>query len=323
MQSAVEIKNVFEDYQRKNEFITGHPQSLYDPINYILSLNAKRARPIMLLLGEQLYGSQIENGLPAALAVEIFHNFTLLHDDIMDEAPMRRGQPAVHIKYDTNAAILSGDAMMILANQYMRQTVSAHKLYIHELFDAAALAICEGQQMDMDFEISADVTIEDYIEMIRKKTAVLLGVSLEIGALIGGATVEEAKKLYQFGEQFGISFQIQDDLLDSFGDQQKVGKQTGGDILQGKKTYLYLKTKELLEGVEQQSFVDQYASLDAIDKVDRIKSLFKRVGADEYARQLRDAYHDLAFSHLHALNLSTDRLKPITEYTNTFITRQS
>ena len=321
MQRALEIKNVFEEYIIKNKF-DGQPQSLYDPINYILGLKAKRARPLMLLFGCSLFDDQLANALPAAMAIEIFHNFTLLHDDIMDKAPMRRGEPAVHIKFNTNKAILSGDAMMIIANQFMDLVESNESRYIKQQFDKAALAICEGQQMDMDFETSEDTTIEDYIEMIRKKTAVLLGVSLQIGALIGGASRDDALNLYQFGEQFGISFQIQDDLLDTFGEQEKVGKQLGGDILQGKKTYLYLKTKSLLEGEALNQFVDLYKAEPSIEKVTAVKSVFKSVVVDEYARQLRDAYHDLAFSHLKMLPNDTGRMNDLIEYSTSFIKRE-
>ena len=322
MQRALEIKNVFEEYIKNHKF-DGQPQSLYDPINYILSLKAKRARPLMLLFGYLLFDDEYEKALPAAMAIEIFHNFTLLHDDIMDEAPMRRGEPAVHIKYDTNKAILAGDAMMIIANQYLDRVDSNESKYISQQFQKAGLAICEGQQMDMDFETSNDVTIEDYIEMIRKKTAVLLGVSLQIGALIGGASRDDAQKLYQFGEQFGISFQIHDDLLDTFGQQDKVGKQTGGDIRQGKKTYLYLKAKHLLEGEALKTFIDLYNAEPYPDKVNEVKSIFKSVVVDEYARQLRDAYHDLAFSHLHALSNKNGRMNDLIEYATSFIKRES
>ena len=322
MQTAVEIKNVFEEYLKRSNF-NGDPQTLYDPINYILSLKAKRARPVMLLLGCQLFDSQIESALPAGLAIEVFHNFTLLHDDIIDDAPIRRGHDAVHIKFGTNKAILAGDAMMVLANKLLNTVQTDEGSYISKQFNKAALAICEGQQLDTDFETSDDVTIEDYIEMIRKKTAVLLGVSLEIGALIGGASREDAKRLYQFGEQFGISFQIQDDLLDAFGDQEKVGKQTGGDILQGKKTYLYLKALDLLEGQEKLDFIDAYSSKDELGKVEKIKAKFKSIGADEYSRQLRDAYHDLAFSHLNQSHHNQEAIDNLVEYSNLFIARES
>jgi len=322
MQTAVEIKNVFEDYLKKEKF-NGQPESLYDPINYILKLKAKRARPVMLLLGCQLFQPQISLAFPAALAIEVFHNFTLMHDDIMDDAPIRRGQQAVHLKYGINKAILGGDTMMILANQLLNSVDTSEREFIQQQFDHAAIAICEGQQFDIDFETQEDVSIEDYIEMIRKKTAVLLGVSLQIGALIGGASREEANRLYMFGEQFGISFQIQDDLLDTFGNQEKVGKQIGGDILQGKKTYLYLKALELLDGQDKSDFMDTYTSHNPDGKVDKIKAKMKANGVDEYARQLRDAYHDLAFSHLKQVSHNQDALDRLIEYSNLFVSRES
>ena len=239
---------------------------------------------MLLLLAHQLYNSDINPSLSKALAIEVFHNFTLLHDDIMDAADLRRGQAAVHKKYSENAAILSGDVMMIIANQLLEEDVAMHSDLIRELFSKVAVEICEGQQMDMDFESSEDIQISDYLEMIRKKTAVLLGVSLQIGALSGGATKEDAARLYQFGEQFGVSFQIQDDLLDTFGDGDKVGKEIGGDIRQGKKTYLYLKALELLEGEQREKFITLYQS-DESNKVEQIKTIFKSNGVDEYSRQ--------------------------------------
>lgn len=322
MQTADEIKNVFEEYLIKNKF-SGQPETLYEPINYILSLKAKRARPVMLLLGHQIFDANLDKAFPAALAIEVFHNFTLVHDDIIDDAPIRRGQEAIHMKYGINKAILSGDVMMILSNQLLNSVELDDKSYILNQFDKAAVAICEGQQFDTDFETSVDVAIEDYIEMIRKKTAVLLGVSLQIGALIGGASREDAQKIYNFGEQFGISFQIHDDLLDAFGDQEKVGKQTGGDILQGKKTYLYLKALDLLEGQEKVDFINVYSSDKSVGKIETIKSKLKSNGVDEYARQLRDAYHDLAFSHLNQLTHNKEAIEKLVEYSNLFIHRES
>ncbi len=320
MKSAVEIKKEFEDYIKNHQF-NGTPQSLYDPINYILSLKAKRARPNLLLLSHQLFDSDMTASFSKALAIELFHNFTLLHDDIMDEADLRRGQPTVHKKYNENTAILSGDVMMIIALQLLDVHESDNSFLVREIFTQAAVNICEGQQMDMDFETSEKVTISDYLEMIRKKTAVLLGASLQIGALTAGADSDEAKGLFQFGEHFGISFQIQDDLLDTFGDGEKVGKEIGGDIRQGKKTYLYLKALELLDGQAQLDFKNLYQS-DADDKVDKVKAIFKSNGVDEYARQLRDAYHDLALGHLHQINADENALDKLKEYLEQFIKRE-
>ncbi len=320
MYTASQIKNVFQDYLLKEKF-SAAPASLYDPANYILSLPAKRARPLLSLLAYQLFRDELDEALPAALAIEVFHNFTLVHDDIMDEAPTRRGQTTVHKKYDLNHAILSGDVMLLYAYQYLMQTSYQDKTALFQHFNQAAIEICEGQQMDMDFEKMLDVQIEDYIEMIRKKTAVLLGVSLRIGAMLGGATPEVAEKLYQFGTHFGISFQIQDDILDTYADPDKFGKQVGGDIIQGKKTYLFLKTRELLVGEERADFESAYYG-DTSDKVDRVKQYFRDVNAKEYAVQVRDAYHDLAFSYLNSLNLDDLRLEPLLDYTKGFIKRE-
>ncbi len=320
MTTALEIKNEFEEYIKNRQF-NGSPQSLYDPINYILSLKAKRARPVLLLLAHQLYNPDLSTSLSKALAIEVFHNFTLLHDDIMDDADVRRGQASVHKKYSENAAILSGDVMMIIANQLLDENRTEHADLIREIFSKVAVLICEGQQMDMDFESSDDIQIADYLEMIRKKTAVLLGAALQIGALSGGASEQEADRLYKFGEQFGISFQIQDDLLDSFGEGSKVGKEIGGDIRQGKKTYLYLKALELLDGEHLEDFIRLYQS-DQDDKVDQVTTIFRSNGVDEYARQLRDAYHDLAISHFQGINVQKEVKGQMKVYLDLFINRE-
>ena len=320
MITASQIKNVFEDYLIKEKF-SQSPSTLYDPANYILSLKAKRARPVLLLLAYQTFHDDVNKALSAAHAVEVFHNFTLVHDDIMDEAPTRRGDQTVHEKYDTNHAILSGDVMLLHAYQYLMNAEYDDKSSLFNYFNHAAIEICEGQQMDMDFETMPEVEIEDYIEMIRKKTAVLLGVSLQIGALLGGASHDEAEKLYQFGTQFGISFQIQDDILDTYADPDKFGKQVGGDIIQGKKTYLFLKTRQLLEGDNRTNFESAYYG-NSTDKVDQVKQYFRDVNAKEYAVQVRDAYHDLAFSYLSSLGVEASRMAPLMEYTKGFIQRE-
>jgi len=321
MYRAPQIKNVFQDYLLKEKF-SGAPASLYDPVNYILSLQAKRARPVLSLLAYQLFKDDLDKVLPAALAIEVFHNFTLVHDDIMDEAPTRRGQATVHKQYDVNHAILSGDVMLLYAYQYLMNTEFVNQAALFQHFNHAAIEICEGQQMDMDFESMPVVMIEDYIEMIRKKTAVLLGVALRIGAMVGGATADAAEKLYQFGTHFGISFQIQDDILDTYADPEKFGKQVGGDIIQGKKTYLFLKTRELLEGHDRANFEAAYYG-DASDKVDQVLQYFKDVNVKEYAMQVRDAYHDLAFSYLSSIKIDEARMEPLLEYTQAFIQRES
>jgi len=297
MLTPLELKSKFERYIESVPY-QSEPQNLYDPVHYILSLPAKRIRPVLLLLAHQMYQESIDKAFSAAYAVELFHNFTLLHDDIMDEAPTRRGHPTVHEKYDTNTAILSGDVMQIYVYKHLLSTDSKQILKVLEIFTETSIKICEGQQWDMDFETRDDVTIEEYLKMIEYKTAVLLGAALQIGALLGGASEEEANHLYNFGTQLGISFQIQDDILDTYADPETFGKQVGGDIIQGKKTYLYLKTIELLEGEELESFKEVYHRPSTTNKVEIVKKYFNSAVISEYANQLRDAYKDLAFGHL-------------------------
>ena len=238
MEFLERYKDFFDAYIADHSF-NQSPTNLYDPVNYIISIGGKRIRPLLLLIAADAVGGDKSQALDAAYSVELFHNFTLLHDDIMDDAPLRRGRKTVHEKYNINTAILSGDAMMILAYQYLGKYGRADILNI---FSKMAIEVCDGQQMDMDFEERDDVTIPEYIEMIRLKTSVLIGAALQIGALLGGASETQSKHLYLYGVNVGIAFRIQDDLLDTYG-TPKVGKQKCGDIIQNKKTYLYLKAR--------------------------------------------------------------------------------
>ena len=218
--------------------VKAQPRNLYEPIGYLLALGGKRFRPLLVLLTAQLRGTQSPKALDPALAVEVFHNFTLMHDDIMDAAPLRRGQPSVHKKWNQNTAILSGDAMFVKAYQLITKIDPSYLLLAMDRFNETALQVCEGQQLDMDFEQMVDVSQADYLEMIRLKTAVLLGFSMELGGLMGGFGREDQERLYEVGKNLGLGFQLMDDLLDVYGDQQKVGKQVGGDIIANKKTFL-------------------------------------------------------------------------------------
>ncbi|HHB78370.1 MAG TPA: polyprenyl synthetase family protein [Saprospiraceae bacterium] len=301
-----QLKASFEQFLTENEYRL-EPKGLFEPINYILGLRGKRFRPILLLAAYRAYQEDVSKAMPAAMAIEVFHNFTLLHDDIMDEAPLRRGAPTVHQKYDTNTAILSGDAMMISAYQWIGQYTSLPQFAsILATFSRTALDVCRGQQMDMDFEHSWDITVDDYLEMIRLKTAVLLGASLKIGALIAGASAEDADGLYDFGIAAGLAFQIQDDILDSFGDMASVGKQVGGDIIHNKKTFLLVKTltqvehpKDLIDFMEQ--------TTDAHKKVDYVKSQMIGSGALDAADMLRDDYYEKSLNILDELNMADNQ----------------
>lgn len=301
-----QLRTSFEQFILDNKYHK-EPVGLFDPINYILDLKGKRFRPILLLAAYRAYQGDFAQAMPAAMAIEVFHNFTLLHDDIMDEAPLRRGAMTVHEKYDTNTAILSGDAMMISAYQWLGQY--AHLANFGEIlsvFSQTAMDVCRGQQMDMDFEQSWDVEVADYLEMIRLKTAVLLGAALKIGALIGGATMEDAHHFYDFGIAAGLAFQIQDDILDSFGQTAAVGKQVGGDIIQNKKTFLLVKT--LAQADDRQSlitFMTETSDHDA--KVKWVKEQIIATGALDAADLLRDDYYEQSLALLDRLQISPEQ----------------
>jgi geranylgeranyl diphosphate synthase type II len=321
------INQFYRDFEShlNQHSIVGNPISLYEPANYILSLGGKRLRPVFALMGCYLYKGSSTEAMNAAMGVEVFHNFTLLHDDIMDNATLRRGKPTVHIQYNTNAAILTGDVMMIKAYQYIldyEEPLLVKKLM--EIFNKMAFEVCEGQQLDMDFENRNDVIIQDYLQMITWKTSVLLAASIQLGALIGGADESNQKHIYEFAKNFGIAFQLQDDILDTFGDPDSVGKKIGGDILQNKKTYLYLKSLELAD-VYQKSILTQYYSTrdfeNSQEKIDTVTSIFKDLYVTNYAEQLISAYKDLSISHLMACDIDNNDKSAISAYIEKMIFR--
>ncbi len=272
------------------------PAELYEPMAYILGLGGKRLRPALCLAACEMVGGALEDAMLPSLGIEVFHNFTLLHDDIMDEASLRRGKPTVHKKWNNNIAILSGDAMLVKSYQYI-STVKPEVLSpVLQVFSQTALEVCEGQQYDLNYESSQEVSEDDYLEMIRLKTSVLLGGAMKIGALIGGASHETANHLYEFGVNIGVAFQIQDDLLDAFGDPEKFGKIPGGDILNDKKTILYLHTLNEADEAQRELLTKQYSSDD--DKVQQIRQLMQDTGARSYAEEKMDAYYRAALDHL-------------------------
>jgi geranylgeranyl diphosphate synthase type II len=279
------------------------PSLLYEPIDYILGLGGKRMRPILVLMAYQLFDKNIEKAISPALAIEVFHNFTLLHDDIMDNAPLRRGQKTVHEKWNNNVAILSGDTMLVQAYQYIAQVDDTIVKQVLAVFSKAAIEVCEGQQWDMDFETQLDVRISDYLKMIEYKTAVLLGAALKIGGITAGASKEEQTHLYAFGRDLGIAFQLKDDLLDAFGNAETFGKQVGGDIMANKKTYLYLKALSLADGT-QRKYLDQYFSTNDTSqlKVDAVKTIFLNLDIPELTTNLIKEYHARAMKNLAAIN---------------------
>lgn len=282
----------------------GEPMRLYEPVRYILEMGGKRMRPVLVLLAADLYGASSETALPAAMAVEVFHNFSLVHDDIMDAAPLRRGRATVHHKWDTNTAILSGDAMLIKAYQHLEGYAPELFKPLSVLFSKTALQVCEGQQYDMDFENREDVTIPEYLRMIELKTAVLLGCGLRMGALVGGAPLAEQQAIYDFGISLGIAFQLQDDYLDAFGNPETFGKQVGGDIIENKKTFLYLQALGLAPEAEVRELRDLFTIKphDPTAKVDRVCQLFRQCGADKATQNSIAAYTAKAFEQLNGLS---------------------
>jgi len=298
--------------------------SIYQPINYILQLEGKRLRPALNLMAANLFSDEIEDAIYPAVAVEIFHNFTLLHDDIMDNAPLRRGKPTVHEKWNSNVAILSGDAMMIQAYQLLIKTRPELLTSILPIFNKTALEVCEGQQQDMDFEKRSDVTVAEYEEMIRLKTSVLLAGAMQIGTLIGGADKESQKLIYDFGINVGLSFQLLDDYLDAFGDESKTGKQKGGDILADKKTFLWLRAME--KGNEEdkktlRSFIGN-SHISSTEKVTGVITLYKKLGVDSELKAKTLAHHQSALSLLEKISVSPERKIPLSRLIERMLERE-
>lgn len=280
-----------------------HPCDLYGPIRYTLGLGGKRMRPALVVLSCLGVGGKLEDALKPALGVEVFHNFTLLHDDIMDDAPLRRNKATVHAKWNANIAILSGDVMFAEAFRLISEAPGHVLKRVIDVFLKAAIEVCEGQQWDMDFELRNDVSIDEYLNMIRMKTAVLLGASLELGALCGGADNETASKLYAFGTNLGIAFQLQDDLLDVYGDPDKFGKRVGGDIVSNKKTYLKLKALELADNEARKALEQWYASkdFDELNKVNSVRALFDDLNIRHETEQMMDQFFREALQNLEAI----------------------
>ena len=285
------------------------PKCLFDPIRYILSLGGKRIRPVLALMANALYTDDLTDSIKPAIGIEVFHNFTLLHDDLMDNADMRRGKPTVHIKWDANTAILSGDAMQIMAYKLIGETPSTYLKEVLNLFSETALEICEGQQYDMEFESRDNVSESEYIEMIRLKTAVLIGCALKTGAIIGGADKEDADNLYTFGENIGLAFQLKDDLLDVFGDPEVFGKNIGGDICNNKKTYLLINA---LNGATkaQRAILDCWLDkkqFDSKQKIETFTNIYTESGAKEKCENEMNKYFQLGLTALSNVKVSEDK----------------
>jgi len=303
--------------------LPSEPKLLYEPVSYTLSNGGKRMRPLLVLMGCKVFKEDISQAIHPAIGIEVFHNFTLLHDDIMDNAPIRRGKPAVHTKWNNNIAILSGDAMMILAYQELCKTDSSVLSQVLEVFNKIALEVCEGQQLDMDFETSENVSIADYVNMIRLKTAVVLGGGLKVGAIIGKADAEQANSLYQFGLNTGIAFQLQDDILDIYGESQKVGKQKGGDIISSKKTFLLLKALELAEG-EQAKDLQKWLKSDAeTEKVNAVTEIYDQLGIRKLAEERMWQYYDEGISNLNEVRGNDVWIEMLRDFSHNLMHRES
>lgn len=304
-----QLRKAFTQYLKENRF-TQYPPELYEPNNYFLQIGGKRLRPIMVLLGTDLFGGDIQKALPAAMSIEYFHNFSLVHDDVMDNAPIRRGHTTIHEKYGLNTAILSGDALLVYAYDYLEKVPEHQLKTILRIFNRTAIEVCEGQQMDMNFEKRASVSEEEYLDMIRRKTSVVLAAALQIGALIGGAEDSDADALYQYALHLGLAFQIQDDILDCYGDQQLVGKQPGGDILQNKKTLLLIRAMEASEqgqDMRLSAILSGEKVYSPEDKVAAVLDIYADLGIRESVTETRDVLIQKALSHLHSTSLNDSK----------------
>jgi geranylgeranyl diphosphate synthase, type II len=297
------------------------PASLYEPGEYFLRLGGKRVRPVICLMGNELFDEIGNDAYNVATAIELFHNFTLVHDDIMDAAPLRRGMPTVHTKYNPSTALLTGDVMMIVAYDYLNKINTTYLHRILHLFNRTAKEVCEGQQMDMDFEQLETVSPQDYIRMIELKTSVLLAASVQMGAILGGASEHNCGHLYEFGRNLGIAFQVQDDYLDAFGDPAKFGKDAGGDIRQNKKTFLLIHALETADAAQKTELLELMRD-NPDDKVAKVLDIFKACDVDEWAKQLKQQYLEKALYHLDEVAVTAVRKKPLMQLAEFLIQRE-
>ncbi|WP_298779602.1 polyprenyl synthetase family protein [uncultured Polaribacter sp.] len=295
----------FLDYLKSKNWIK-EPKNLYEPVDYILQLGGKRIRPILTLMAADIFSDNYKKAMPAALAVEVFHNFTLVHDDIMDDAPLRRGKQTVHEKWDLNRGILSGDVMLILAYQYFENYEPIVFQKLAKLFSKTALEVCDGQQLDVDFETRNDVTIDEYINMIRLKTSVLVAAALKMGAIVAETDAKNADLIYDFGLNLGLAFQLQDDYLDTFGDPETFGKQIAGDIIENKKTYLYLKALEVANTEDKnklQFFYNQKLEDNSI-KIAEVTRIFEQNDIPSFVKELIEYYTQKSFDTLSYMDIT-------------------
>jgi len=318
MHTFEELSKLFSEQFNKDLF----PQNntLYKAGDYFLQLGGKRIRPVLCLMGNELFDDIRTDGWYAANAVELFHNFTLIHDDIMDKAPLRRGKPTVHAKYDEPTALLAGDVLFVMAYEQISRISAEPMKKIMQLFNQTAREVCEGQQMDMEFEKNENVSQQDYLHMIELKTSVLLAAALQMGAILGGTGLGNQQHLYQFGKNLGIAFQVQDDYLDAFGDPGKFGKQVGGDIRANKKTFLLIHALEAC-GEDNRKKLLTLMKENPEDKVEEVLKIFRKCGVDNWARELQESYTNKAMQHLEDVAVLSKRKEPLKKLAEYLLTR--
>jgi geranylgeranyl diphosphate synthase, type II len=311
MHSYHELSKLFEERFDKRHF-PDKPETLYNAAQYLLTLGGKRIRPVLCLMGNELFDEIREDAYHVATAIELFHNFTLIHDDIMDKAPLRRGMETVHKKFGESTALLSGDVMLVVGYENLNKVNINFLPRVLALFNKTAKEVCEGQQLDIDFETMEDVSMEDYVKMITLKTSVALAASLQLGAILGGAGVGNQDHLYEFGKNLGIAFQVQDDYLDAFGDPEKFGKKRGGDIMANKKTFLLLQAQKV-STTSQQEELKSLLKLNDESKIEAVLNIYKSCNVDEWAKELKQKYFAKAIEHLEEIAVVSYRKKPLKE----------
>ncbi len=321
MHSFAELSKIFEEKFNTRHFPT-HTTTLYDPAQYILQLGGKRVRPVSVLMGNELFDEINPDAYELGNAIELFHNFTLIHDDIMDKAPVRRGLATVHTKYGESTALLAGDVMFVQCYDYLNKLKSPYFHKILHIFNHTAAQVCEGQQLDMDFEKRETVSMDEYVNMITLKTSVLLAASLQLGAILGGTGEGNQQHIYQFGKSLGIAFQVQDDYLDAFGDPEKFGKQVGGDIIANKKTFLMIRAMEVADE-ETKKELFRLLKDNAADKVEKVLSIFKKCEVDKWAAELKEKYLQTALQHLEDIAVLSKRKEPLKQLALFLIERQN
>jgi geranylgeranyl diphosphate synthase type II len=322
MFTLLEAQNLIEKHIQ-NLAIPDTPRELYEPVSYILSLGGKRIRPALVIMACDLFEGDVASALKPAAAIEVFHNFTLLHDDIMDRSELRRGKPTVHIKYNENVAILSGDVMSILASRLMNQAPGVVLNLVHEVFTKTAMQVCEGQQMDMNFEELLTVSEEDYLHMIELKTAVLIAASLKIGAILGGSSQQDAEELYEFGRNLGLAFQLQDDLLDTYGEQALTGKKPGTDIVDNKKTFLMIRAMEISSPAQKEELTRWLTDrkVDPGEKITAVTALFNALNIKELTEKRIQDFYQEALASLDNLNRPAERKNELLNFATFLMNR--